>query len=393
MDTKNIEHNLKASKRSALFTQSEIRYMTMSCVEANGINMAQGVCDLHLPGPVARGAVNAIEDGFNSYTRYDGYKLLRETVTEKALKYNNISCDPEKNVVVSIGATGVFYAVCMALLDPEDEVIIFEPFYGYHVNIIRAVGAKPVFYQLTPPWGIDVNALEALITPRTKAILVNTPSNPAGKVFSREELKAIGDMAVKHNIFIFTDEIYEYFIYDGLKHVSIGSMPEYFDRTITISGHSKTFSITGWRVGYCICHNRWKEAIGHMNDLIYVCAPSPCQLGIAQGIRELPDEYYIDLKTRFQRVRDRLCDVLDSVGLTPRVPKGAYYVLADVSSVPGENSRDKALYVLKHTGVAAVPGRAFYKHGGGDGFLRFCFAKKDEDIEKALKNLSSFKIK
>ncbi|OGV54664.1 MAG: aminotransferase [Lentisphaerae bacterium GWF2_44_16] len=379
---------LSAGNRSASLTQSEIRHMSIVCAEKGGINMAQGICDLPLASPVKEGAADAITEGHNCYTRYDGIPILRKAISEKARAFNKIKCDPEKNIIVSAGATGVFYSACMALLDPGDEVIVFEPYYGYHINTIAAVGAKPVYVRTNPPdWKFRTDDITKAITPKCKAILINTPANPSGKVFTRGEIEDIAEISIRHSLFIITDEIYEYFVYDDAEHISPASIPEIADRTITISGYSKTFSITGWRVGYCICHEKWAEPIGHLNDLIYVCAPAPLQHGVAKGINELDSEYYLEIKNDFQKIRDKICSSLLHAGLKPFIPRGAYYILADVSSIKGKNSREKALALLDETGIATVPGKAFYHDAAGENLVRFCFAKDEATIEKACSSL------
>jgi len=376
------------SKRSEQIVQSEIRAMSIECDRVNGINLSQGFCDLGLPEPVKNGAKDAMDKGINHYTRYDGLPELRNSIANKMLKYNNINIDPEKNIIVSCGATGAFYSACLALLNPYDEVIIFEPYYGYHVNTILAAGARPVYAKMMPPdWIFEINELEKLISKKTKGIMINTPANPSGKVFSKKELKLLADFSIKHDLFIFSDEIYEYFVYDGAKHISPGSLPEIQDRTITISGYSKTFSITGWRIGYCVCDEKWSTMIGYISDLVYVCGPAPLQMGVSRGIDELPDDFYKSLCKEYLLKRDKFCSVLNKIGLTPFIPQGAYYVLADVSAVPGKTSKEKSMYLLHEIGVASVPGSAFYHDNGGDNMVRFCFAKKDDELNDACERL------
>jgi aminotransferase len=380
--------SLTFSKRENNVAQAEIRIMTIECKKNNGINLAQGVCDIGVPSPVAAGAKKAIDDGFNSYTRYDGLAELRQAIAAKMKQYNNITADPSTEIIVSAGATGAFNAACLALLDEGDEVILFEPYYGYHVSILQSMGACPIYVTLHPPdWTFAPGDLEKAITPKTKGIMVCTPGNPCGKVFTETELRWIADLATKYDIFIFTDEIYEYFLYDGRTHFSPGAIPEIADRTITISGYSKTFSITGWRIGYCAADKKWAERIGYMNDLIYVCAPAPLQLGVAAGIKELPAAFYDGLRAEFTIKRDLMCDTLNKAGLKPFIPQGAYYVLADVSGVPGATSKEKAMHLLHTTGVAGVPGSAFFHGKEGENYVRFCFAKSQEDLQAACKRI------
>lgn len=372
------------SDRSRLVVQSEIRNMTLECNRVGGINLAQGVCDLDVPQVVIESAYEAMKQGTNQYTRYDGLPIIRKAIAHKFKTFNHADIDPEKNVVVSAGATGAFYSACLALLNPGDEVIVFEPFYQYHVNTLLAVGAVPRYVSMkTPEWTIDMDEVRSVITPRTKAMIINTPGNPSGKVFTRKELEELGSMCEAADIFLFSDEIYEYFVYDGLEHVSPWSIPLLRERTIVISGYSKTFSITGWRLGYCVCGEHWAQMIGYMNDLVYVCAPAPLQVGVAEGIMRLPPSYYENIARTYQYKRDEMISSLRSAGMEPYVPRGAYYILADVTNVPGRTSKEKALRILKEKNVASVPGSAFYSNGGGENLVRFCFAKRDEVLSRA----------
>lgn len=380
---------LAVAKHAALLVQSEIRNMSIECDRIGGINLSQGICDMELPLTVLTGAREAMLQGENHYTRYDGLACLRQAIAQKMSAYNGIYTDPEKNIIVSSGATGAFYCACLALLNPGDEVIIFEPYYGYHVNTLRAVGAVPVFVTLhAPDWSFDYEELENAITYKTKGIMLNTPANPSGKVFTHTDLEAIACVVEKNQLFLFTDEIYEYFVYDSLKHISPGSLPRIADQTITISGYSKTFSITGWRVGYAICHEKWAKMIGYINDLVYVCAPAPLQVGVARGISELPAAYYEKLRHQYTLKRELICNALSNVGIKPFTPQGSYYVLADAGNIPGRTSKEKAIYILNKTGVASVPGSAFYAGSQGDSLLRFCYAKSDAVLEIACERLS-----
>ena len=383
---------LKLSTRREWVAQSEIRSMTLACNERQGINLAQGVCDLEVPAEVLLGAAEAMEKGFNTYTRYDGLHEVREAIALKQKSFTGLEVDPEGEVVVSAGATGAFYCAALALLDPQDEVILFEPYYGYHVTTLRAVQAVPVYVPLHPPdWLFSMEDLENAVTPRTRGIMVNTPANPSGKVFTRVELEIIARFAEKHDLFVFTDEIYEHFVYDGVDHVAPATLPGMKERTVTISGLSKTFSITGWRVGYCLCDRRWAQTIGYFNDLVYVCAPAPLQMGVARGLLTLGPDYYRNISQDYQKKRDRLCEALSNAGLTPLIPRGAYYILADISSLPGKDSKERALHLLEQTGVACVPGKAFYHHESGEHLARFCFAKEDPVLDEACRRLERLK--
>jgi aminotransferase len=375
----------------ARLAQSEIRAMTAACVRANGINMAQGVCDTPAPRVVTEAAQRALAMGMNTYSRFDGLAELRQAIGRKLLEYNGISADPETEITVSPGATGAFHCACLALLNAGDEVIIFQPYYAYHISALLAVEAVPRLVATQPAeWTFSPSEMEQAVTARTKAIVINTPANPSGKVFSRRELEWIADFAERHDLLVFTDEIYEYFLFDGRQHVSLAALPGMADRTVTMSGYSKTFSITGWRIGYAVAAARWSALIGAMNDLLYVCAPTPLQYGVAAGIDQLDRSFYEALAVEYQAKRDRFCHALLKAGLPPSIPEGAYYVLADVSRLPGQTGKDRAMHLLDKTGVAGVPGEAFFDGLDGRMFVRFCFAKTDADLEAASRRIEAW---
>jgi len=379
----------QVNQRMSTLAHSEIRAMTQACAKVTGINMAQGVCDTPVPTVVLEGAEQAMESGGNVYTRFDGLPELRQALARKLARYNGIKADPETEITISSGATGSFHCTCLALLNPGDEVILFEPYYQYHISALLAVEAVPVIVKMTAPhWTFSNDDLERAITPRTRAIIVNSPGNPSGKVFSRTELEGIADVTQRHDLFAFTDEIYEYFLYDGCRHISLAILPGMSERTITIGGYSKTFSITGWRIGYSVADQRWASLIGAMNDLLYVCAPAPLQAGVASGIEQLPDSFYQDLAKDYQIKRDRICHALGKAGLTASIPQGSYYVLADASSLPGKTGKERAMYLLNKTGVAGVPGEAFFSGEEGHHFIRFSYAKTDSDLDEACRRLA-----
>ena len=366
--------------------------MSVECEKVGGVNLSQGVCDLSIPAPVREAAQSAIDYGPNSYSRHDGTAELRNAVADFYQRRAGLSVEPETEVVISAGATGALYCACLALLEPGDEVILLEPYYSYHESTLTATGAVPVFVKTDAPnWDVPFDRLSAAVGNRTRGIVVNTPSNPCGKVWRRDELERLAEFAVEHDLVVFTDEIYEHFIYDDGKHISPATLPGMWERTVTISGLSKTFSITGWRIGYCVCPAQTAAAIGNFNDLVYVCAPTPLQLGAAAGLRRLGDEYFVELARIYRGKRDRLCSALEVAGLHPFVPMGAYYVLADVSSLPGDNSTARAMHLLETTGVATVPGQAFFTGSDGDELVRFCFAKEDDVLDDACRRLESYR--
>jgi aminotransferase len=367
--------------------------MSVECDKAGGINLSQGICDMGIPPVLSQGAKTAFDLGQNHYTHHEGITELRQAIAHKLFHFNKIQADPDENIVVTCGATGAFYSACLALLNPGDEVLIFEPFYGYHVYTLLALDIVPVYAKLKPPlWSIDMNELEGLITSNTKGIIINTPANPSGKVFSKVELELLASFCLQHSLLIFTDEIYEYIVYDGLQHISPGSISGISDRVITISGYSKTFSITGWRIGYSVCQKDLSRPIGYASDLVYVCAPAPLQQGVAAAVEGLTDEYYRQLCSSYERKRDIMCTGLREAELMPYVPQGAYYVLADCSRLPGSTSKEKAMILLEQTGVAAVPGSAFYHDQEGENLLRFCFAKEDDILNMACERLRKHQV-
>jgi len=383
---------MKLSSRHAWVQRSELRSMSVECEKVDGVNLSQGVCDLTIPEPVREAAKHAIDAGPNSYSRHDGTAALREAVAANYQRRAGLDVDPETNVVVSAGATGALYCACLALLEPGDEVILFEPYYSYHRSTLVATNAVPVYVKTrAPSWDINFEDFEAAITERTRAVIVNTPSNPSGKVWTHDELTKMAELSAKHDLIVFTDEIYEHFLYDGHRHISPASLPGLWERSVTISGLSKTFSITGWRIGYCLATAEVAAAIGNFSDLVYVCAPTPLQVGAAAGLMQLDDAYFEALAEKYRKKRDRLCDTLTEVGLTPCIPEGAYYVLADTSSLPGNNSTERSMHLLNTTGVASVPGQSFFTEGDGDAIARFCFAKEDDIIEDACRRLETLR--
>lgn len=387
---------LVLSELAPRMVQSEIRAMSVESDRVGGVNLAQGVCDTEVPQVVAEAATAAIRDGHNIYTRLDGIARLRRAIAEKTERMQGLVVDPEREVLVASGATGAFHAVAMALFDPGDEVLLFEPFYGYHVGALRSMRVVPVAVELTAPeWSLDLDRVHAAVTPKTRAIIVNTPSNPAGKVFTRQELEGLAEIAREFDLFVLTDEIYEHFIYGDAKHLSPATLDGMRERTIVMSGFSKTFSVTGWRIGYVIADAKWMGAISYFHDLLYVCAPAPFQHGVAAGVEQLGKTFYAGLALEHEGKREMLVSALRDAGMSPHVPDGAYYILASTSGLDGVLSGDtaaqRARSLLAKTGVAAVAGSAFFRPGKGEDLLRFCFAKKDEDLEEACRRLRSLR--
>lgn len=379
---------LAPGRRAALFAHSGIRDMAAECEAVGGINLALGVCDTEVHPELRQATREAIEQGPNHCSSFDGVPELRQAVADKLWRYSGLTRKPEGEILITGGATGGLHCACAALLDPGDEVILFEPYYGYHEYTLLSLDLVPRFVRLTDPTTpVRREQLEQVIGPRTRAILLNTPGNPSGKVWTRAELEVLSEVACRHELFVLTDEVYEHFVYDGREHVSPATVAGLPERTITISGFSKTFAVTGWRVGYVACDRRWAQVIGHLSDLQYICAPTPLQRGLARALETFGPSYFERLRREHQLKRDKLCEALERAGLTPRVPQGSHFVLADISRLPGADGSERAMHLLRTTGVACVPGSAFFRDGAGEHLARFCFAKEDAVLDEACRRL------
>ncbi len=378
---------MKLSDRVQNIAQSEIRAMSILCHAKQGLNMAQGICDLEIPTVVKEGAKEAIDNGHNIYTSAYGNLRLRQAIAKKQNDFYEQGVNAD-NILVSSGATGAFYCTAMSLLNEGDEVIVFEPYYGYHVSTLQSLGCKVKFIKTMPPaYAIDFEELQSQITKDTKALLICNPSNPSGKVYTKEELEKIALIINRNDLLLFSDEMYEHFVYDDLEFVSALSVDALKERTVVISGFSKIYSITGWRLGYAISASHVIDAASAVNDLVYVCPAAPLQQGVLKGLEELPKSYYINVAKEHQHKRDRFVSALNEAGLKAEYIKGAYYVLADISSLEGKNDKEKVVSLLEKTGIAAVPARAFYHESDGIHLARFCFSKKEEEIDQAIAGL------
>ncbi len=374
------------SKAVGRLVASDIRDMTRYAVAQGAINLGQGLCDVPTPPQVIAAAQKALRDGHNSYSFAEGEAVLREALANKLRRHNKMTVNPQSEIVVTLGATGAFNATVQALLDPGDEVILFSPYYGYHKNCLALAGLVPVVVPLLlPSLLIDAQAIQSKITSKTRAIVVCTPANPCGKMYSQDELRILSTIAEANDLIVITDEIYEYIRYDSNAHISPATVGTLGQRTVSIMGMSKTFSVTGWRLGYVVAPLTWAKAIRTVSDLLYVCAPTPLQWGAAAGVG-LADDFYRSLSTMYQKKRDLLCTTLSDIGLQPIVPQGAYYVLAQAKSLRCDNSWDAAQVVLNKAGVACIPGRSFFDNEP-EPLLRFCFAKEDALLEKACHQL------
>ncbi|MBP5975029.1 aminotransferase class I/II-fold pyridoxal phosphate-dependent enzyme [Brasilonema sp. CT11] len=374
----------KISYKANQFTESVIREMTRVALQYDAVNLAQGFPDFPCPDELKRAACQAIEEDVNQYAITWGDKPFRQAIAEKVKWYLGLDIDPERQITVTCGSTEAMAAVMLATLNLGDEVIVFEPYYeNYGPDAILA-GAIPRYVSLHPPeWTFDETELRQAFNERTKAIIINTPHNPTGKVFTGEELTLIAELCQKWDVLAFTDEIYEHILYDKTQHIAMATLPGMSERTVTINGLSKTYSVTGWRVGYILANSELTGAIRKVHDFLTVGAPAPLQrAGVAA--MQLPVSYYEELAKLYHQKRDDILRILDAVGIPYFIPKGAYYVFADISSFGYKNDIKFTEYLIKEIGVAVVPGSSFFSQSeAGKNFIRFCFSKKPETLAKA----------
>jgi aspartate/methionine/tyrosine aminotransferase len=377
------------SSKAALFTESVIREMTRLAMEHGAINLSQGYPDFSAPEILKKAASDAIFADVNQYAITWGAKNFRDALVYKTKRFLGIDIDPEREITVSCGSTEAMIDVLLAVINPGDEVIVFEPFYENYGPDAIISGATPRYVQLRrPDWSFDEKELAAAFNNKTKAIIINTPNNPTGKVFSREELQVIADLCQKWDVLAITDEIYEHIIYDGEKHISPITLDGMRERTIVVNGMSKTFSVTGWRVGYIIAPPNMTGAIRKMHDFVTVGAPAPLQDAGAVALR-LPDSYYTELAAHYQQRRDRVMKMLEQAGLNPMLPKGAYYIMCDIGSWRYPNDVEFSRFLVKDIGVATVPGSSFFSDPrAGKDIIRFTFCKKEETLRAAEERLA-----
>ncbi|WP_020472752.1 pyridoxal phosphate-dependent aminotransferase [Zavarzinella formosa] len=383
---------MKLANRVSHFSESVIREMTRLAMRHGAINLGQGMPDFETPQEIKDAGCKAIQDGYNQYAITWGAPALRQAIAAKARKFNGIPCDPDLNVTVCCGATECMMATMLALVDPGDEVIIFQPFYENYGPDAIISGAKPVWVPLRPPhWSFDPDELKRAFSDRTRAIILNTPNNPTGHVYTREELTLIAELCQKHDVIALADEIYEYIILNDAPHVSIATLPGMAERTVTISGLSKTFSVTGWRLGYCIAPPEISTGIRKAHDFLTVGAPHPLQMAGVAALN-LPDAYYEKLKRDYTRRRDLFIPLLKSTGLTVYEPEGAYYVMTDIAPLGWNDDTAFVKRMIETVGVSAVPGSSFFSPKElGKTMVRFMFAKKDETLKAAGERLQGLR--
>ena len=381
------------SDKVGQFTESVIRDMTRQAMLHGAVNLAQGFPDFSAPAEIKEAARAAIDSDVNQYAITWGAKSLRNAVARQMGVWQGLSVDPEKEVTVCCGSTEAMISTLLAVCNAGDEVVIFEPFYENYGPDAVLSGARPRFVKLRPPagdegeWTFDEKELRAAFDRHTKAIILNTPNNPTGKVFTRPELELIRDLCVEFDVLAITDEIYEHILFDGVEHISIASLEGMRERTVTINGMSKTYSVTGWRVGWAVAPEKITNAIRKVHDFLTVGAPAPLQEAGAAAL-SLPAEYYAKLTEGYRVRRDHLIPALEGAGFQCFRPRGAYYVMTDVSKFGFENDVEFVKYLVKDVGVAAVPGASFYRDArDGARQVRFAFCKRLETLDAAAERL------
>ncbi len=388
---------MELSKVSANFTESVIREMTRVARQYEGcINLAQGFPDFNAPEQIKQAAIDAINKDINQYAITWGSESLRKAIAKKVQDFNGIDAQPDKNITVTCGSTEAMISSMKAVINPGDEVVIFEPFYENYGPDCLLSGATPRYVKLEKPeWTYDVEKLKDSFNSNTKAIIINTPNNPTGKIFGEEELKTIADLCIDYDAIAITDEIYEHIVYDGKSHISMASLDGMERNSITINSISKTFSLTGWRVGWAIASEEINNEIKKVHDFLTVGAPAPLQEAAAFAL-SMDNGYYKHLAEFYGNARDTLFNALEHTGLEPIKPKGAYYIMTECEEYMKEhdlnNSSELAIHLIKNVGIATVPGESFFSQpNGGKHITRFCFCKKEDTISHAAKRLEKLK--
>jgi aminotransferase len=381
-------NTLRISQRVQGFTESVIREMTRVVSQHGGVNLAQGMPNFPPPRELVEAAHRALDGDFHQYAITWGTPRLRRAIADKYRKFYGLELDPDRHITVCCGSTETMLSTLLAVLNPGDEVIVFEPFYENYAPGCIIAGAVPVWVPLEPPdFGFDPDRLRQAVSPRTRAIIVNSPNNPSGKVFSPGELETIARLCIEHDLLAITDEIYEHIVYDGLGHTPIATLPGMADRTVTISGISKSYSVTGWRVGYAIAAPDISLGIRRAHDFVTVGAPHPLQEAAVTALT-MADSYYVWLREMYQAKRDLLLGHVERAGFVTWKPHGAYYILTDaahfIEALGLEDDTAFAMWLVKEIGVATVPGSSFYAHADlGRTKIRFCFPKTDDVLRDA----------
>lgn len=382
-----------ASEKASRFTESVIREMSRIAAAHKAVNLAQGFPDFPAPQEIKQAAVDAVMADHNQYAITWGTKPLRDSIAWKIKRDYNVELDPERQITVCCGSTEGMIATLLATVNPGDEVIIFEPFYENYGPDVILCGATPKYIQLKPPtFSFDAEELKAAFSDRTRAIIINTPNNPTGKVFTREELTLIADLCIKHDALAITDEIYEHILYDGTEHIPLWTLPGMADRTVAINSISKTFSVTGWRIGFVTASAEITQSVRKVHDFLTVGAAAPLQAAAAQAMH-FPPEYYHELSEFYRERRDYLLGELTKVGFNCIRPAGAYYIMADITPFGYDNDVAFAKYLAEKIGVAVVPGSSFYRDERPEGkkLIRFCFCKEMSTLKAAVERLQKLR--
>lgn len=378
---------MRAARRTESFTESVIRGMTRLANEHNAINLAQGFPDFPAPDVIKQEAIRAIGNEINQYAITWGSARLRRALAQKSKDWYGMDVDPETDITITCGATEAMASVVLALVDPGDEMIVFEPFYENYGPDAILCGATPVYVPMALAAPLDLDSLRSAFSGRTKAVIINTPNNPTGRVLSRAELQAISELCIEYDVYAITDEIYEHIYYEG-EHIPLATLPDMADRTITISGASKTFSVTGWRVGTIIAPPDLTDAIRKVHDFLTVGAPAPLQEGVAAALESLDESYYRKLARDYRQRRDTLFSGLKRAGFGCASPEGAYYILADFSALSDKDDTEFSMWLTQEIGVAPVPGSSFYSRPeDGAHLVRFAFCKTVEILEEGVARL------
>lgn len=380
------------SHRATPLKQSGIRKASARCSEINGINLGQGVCDIPTSDVIKSAAAQAIADNKNLYAPHEGLWELRNTLAQKIKRFNQIEVNPQTEILVSHGSTGSYVSAVKTLFNPGDEVVLLEPFYGYHKHILELLGITVTSVRAQQDdYQIDFAKIKSVITSKTRGIVICTPCNPSGKVFTKDELIKIGELAKQHNLYIITDEIYEYITYPGHEHISIASLNDYRDRTITISGFSKTYNVTGWRLGYSYGPAEIIQKMALVHDLLYICPPTPLQHAMIAALH-MDQNYIDDMRASFLNKRNLIVKSLRDMGFKMRVPQGSYYLMIDFSELGiANNDEEAASILLEHAKVATIPARSFYHDPEmGKYQLRLCFALSEDKIQMAVENIKRY---
>jgi aminotransferase len=378
-----------SSHRTAHFIESVIREMTRLAITHGAVNLAQGFPDFPAPADIKQAAIDAINADLNQYPITWGIKPFRQAIAEKYQRTYNLAYDPEREIAVTCGSTEAMIASLLATTNPGDEIIVFEPFYENYYPDTQLCGATRKLVTLRPPtWTFDPDELRRAFSSKTKAIIINTPNNPTGRVFTREELTTIAHLCQEFDTLAITDEIYEHILYDGTEHIPIATLPGMRERTILINSMSKTYSVTGWRVGWTLAPPEITSSIRKVHDFLTVGAATPLQQA---GVHALaaPLEYYDELSNHYKTRRDLLMGILKDAGFNPLSPQGAYYIMADISNFGFPNDTAFAKHLVENIGVSCVPGSSFFETPKvGDQWVRFCFCKKEETLEAARERLT-----